>query len=347
MKELGISKAVEYGRQTFPGVFFFLQPFPPPNSLENPPSPCYTKAMQAMQLIYFFIPFLIALAIGIVAFQIALNAARPIWPVTLWREKDKKSPVKQNLLNYPGKTLANKIDDLVFDLMPWGLALIGGPAAVWYLYAFLTPRPVTMLPFILLIVSTLVATGAGCVALARRFRYIRHLRLGLDAERATAEELNQLMRHGFHVFHDFPADNFNIDHIVIGPTGVFAVETKSRPPLLGKGLEGATVKQDGGTLRFPTHVDRDSIPQAAAQAHWLEKFLKDSIHKQIRVRAILALPGWGIKREPHDEKVLVLNPLNSTHFFINGPTLLDEQTITDIVKVISKSCRTITPFDPY
>ena len=28
------------------------------------------------------------------------------------------------------------------------------------------------------------------------------------------------------VYHDIQADQFNIDHVVVGPSGVFAVETK-------------------------------------------------------------------------------------------------------------------------
>ena len=37
------------------------------------------------------------------------------------------------------------------------------------------------------------------------------------------------MRDGFAVFHDVPGDKaFNVDHVVIGPQGVFAVETKGR-----------------------------------------------------------------------------------------------------------------------
>jgi hypothetical protein len=59
-------------------------------------------------------------------------------------------------------------------------------------------------------------------------------RIGYDGELATAQELNQLMRHGYYVFHDLQAENFNIDHIVIGPAGVFAVETKSRSNDIGR-----------------------------------------------------------------------------------------------------------------
>lgn len=57
---------------------------------------------------------------------------------------------------------------------------------------------------------------------------------------AAAEEINQLMRQGFTTFHDVPAEpGFNIDHVIVGPTGVFAVETK-----------GGRVRRDTGRAIF-------------------------------------------------------------------------------------------------
>ena len=46
----------------------------------------------------------------------------------------------------------------------------------------------------------------------------------VDAEVAIGQELDQLMRDGAAVFHDMPAERFNIDHVVIareyiGPVG--------------------------------------------------------------------------------------------------------------------------------
>jgi hypothetical protein len=49
---------------------------------------------------------------------------------------------------------------------------------------------------------------------------VRPLRLGFKGERAVGEELNQLLRQGFHVFHDLPFDSFNIDHVIVGPTAL-------------------------------------------------------------------------------------------------------------------------------
>jgi hypothetical protein len=52
---------------------------------------------------------------------------------------------------------------------------------------------------------------------------------GADGEGRTARYLDQLRAEGFAVLHDrrIPGSRANIDHIVIGPPGVYVVETKS------------------------------------------------------------------------------------------------------------------------
>ena len=61
------------------------------------------------------------------------------------------------------------------------------------------------------------------------------------------------MLQGFHVYHDFPAEGFNIDHIVVGAKGVFAVETKTRSKrTTANRREDATVEYDG--LKKITHL---------------------------------------------------------------------------------------------
>ena len=74
------------------------------------------------------------------------------------------------------------------------------------------------------------------IKLLRLLNRRRKFRLGYEGELAVGQELNQLLREGYEVYHDFPADKFNIDHIIIGPAGVYAVETKARQkPTTGKG----------------------------------------------------------------------------------------------------------------
>lgn len=50
---------------------------------------------------------------------------------------------------------------------------------------------------------------------------------GALGEQNTAKQLARLQRQGWHVRHDVLFDRFNVDHILVGPGGVFAVETKS------------------------------------------------------------------------------------------------------------------------
>jgi Nuclease-related domain len=51
---------------------------------------------------------------------------------------------------------------------------------------------------------------------------------GAHGERRTARRLRQLARDGFAVFHDLavPGSPANVDHLVIGPTGVFVIDSK-------------------------------------------------------------------------------------------------------------------------
>ncbi len=60
--------------------------------------------------------------------------------------------------------------------------------------------------------------------------------MGAEAEVLTAEHLNAMRRQGWRVLHAIPVDEFkrDLDHLAIGPAGVFGFETKwSRSDLLG------------------------------------------------------------------------------------------------------------------
>jgi len=74
----------------------------------------------------------------------------------------------------------------------------------------------------------------------------------------------------WHVFHDFEAGKYHVDHVLMGPAGVFAVETKNwRDP----------VALESGELIVGGHVpSHPPIAQAAAEAK--------------AVKAALARAGW-------------------------------------------------------
>ncbi len=65
--------------------------------------------------------------------------------------------------------------------------------------------------------------------LLRLIQYLADVETGWRGECLVGEMLTELLKDGCFVFHDVPGDGkWNIDHVVIAPTGVFAVETKTR-----------------------------------------------------------------------------------------------------------------------
>lgn len=149
---------------------------------------------------------------------------------------------------------------------------------------------------------------------------LRRLALdGLHAELSVAQCLTPLIAEGAMVFHDFPADRGNIDHVVVARSVVFAIETKSRRKPGAKGKASARMRYDGQQLFFPNHTETKPIEQAAYQADWLEKLLRNAGVDRVRVVPVLALPGWYVELANRDARanVLVSNCTN-TRFMMSG-----------------------------
>jgi Nuclease-related domain len=84
---------------------------------------------------------------------------------------------------------------------------------------------------------------AALVAWRLRFRpseQVMAWRRGADGERRTARLLDRLTRHGYVVFHDLavPDSPANVDHLVIGPTGVFVIDSKQWTGSVQQGADG-------------------------------------------------------------------------------------------------------------
>jgi Nuclease-related domain len=87
----------------------------------------------------------------------------------------------------------------------------------------------------------LLAAASGAWRL--RFRPsqpTRAWRDGARGERATARRLHRLQRHGYTVLHDLqvPGSHANLDHLAIGPAGVFVIDSKRYRGQLWLGPDG-------------------------------------------------------------------------------------------------------------
>lgn len=127
-----------------------------------------------------------------------------------------------------------------------------------------------------------------------------NLRLGLEAEWFVSSELHDIEVAGYKVFHDIQCEKFNIDHLVIGPNGVFAIETKGRrKPTNSKTAaeksQEHVVNVKGNILEFPNYTDTSIVEQATRQAKWATNWLSEATGEQIIVRPVVTIPGWFIK----------------------------------------------------
>lgn len=238
----------------------------------------------------------------------------------------RRDPVNIKVLRGAGDGLRERIiqhsED--FDAVAIFMVLLGPMLFIAWAYRWMTDRgfdwsQVSLGGFeVLLLVSLLVALGICYGLSARHASAIRKYRQGLAAELATAQCLNQVMAEGGLVFHDFPGDGFNIDHIVIGQGAVFAIETKSRLKPGKGGKESARVAYDGSRLVFPEHTETRPLEQARFQAEWLARFLASGVGEPVRVIPYVALPGWYVENKVSRPEVLVGNPRNPMFMVRDG-----------------------------
>jgi Nuclease-related domain len=76
--------------------------------------------------------------------------------------------------------------------------------------------------------------------------------------RKLSDNVSTLRELGYKVFHDVVGGDFNLDHVLIGPAGVFTVETKTHSKRIGDArvtFEGETIRGGG------FEPDRDPLVQ--------------------------------------------------------------------------------------
>jgi len=154
---------------------------------------------------------------------------------------------------------------------------------------------------------------------------LKNLRQAMEGERVVGQFLERLRQDGFQVFHDVVGDGFNVDHVLIGPPGVFTVETKTwSKPASGN----AQVVFDGETLKIGSFApDRDPIVQARAQASWLKQLLLESTGRKFEARPVIVFPGWFVANSGGFRDLWVLEPKALLSFLQQEPTRLAPEDV--------------------
>ncbi|WP_232199156.1 nuclease-related domain-containing protein [Thioalkalivibrio sp. ALgr1] len=250
----------------------------------------------------------------------------------------KRSPLKAKPLRNPGESLEREIDRLINDRAMAYVAV----AMVMVSIALLEwIRWWTGFKFALgtwTVVTTLVVVGVAILVWRTRVR-VRRLRQGLDGEKAVGQYLERLRDRGAHVLHDLPGDGFNVDHVVIHPSGVYAVETKT----YSKPVKGdAQIVFDGEKVRVAGYEpERDPVRQARACAAWVREQVAETTGKTVTVRPVVVFPGWFIQptAESRGSDVWVLNPKALPAFIDHSDRVMPDTDVHLLASSLSRHVR--------
>lgn len=156
------------------------------------------------------------------------------------------------------------------------------------------------------------------------------LRKGIRGERRVAETLGELGP-AYQTLHDIDTGHGNIDHVVIGPTGVFAIETKE--------WEGRFYPRSG-RLMFNDRPADQVVRQATAGALEVKRRLR-SAGLDLWVQALIVSTRASVYAKPiHLRNITVIEVADLPAFIRSGRGSLDGHTVTRAVAAILQGGRT-------
>ncbi len=248
----------------------------------------------------------------------------------------------RHLPRSPGESLRIELEQLNRNIAPYAAAAFTFPLLVWSACQSLGDER-TWWSMMWLIVDTIAVTACivyiseRLVSLVRRKR---ELIVELETKMAVAQELNALIHKGYRVFHDVPAIGFNIAHVVVGKTGVFAIETRGVAGTNGRDDEPTwDVVYSGGSLKFPGWQETSAVHHAISHAAWLQDWLAAAGHI-VAVSPVLVLPGWYI--DQHDDAPVMVSNGKNLQALLGGATFqrpqLGGKTVRQIADRIGRRC---------
>lgn len=207
---------------------------------------------------------------------------------------EKQSPIKITPLRQAGESLTEKRDEILYEKISPVLdsiivIFIIGFVELYHYYFNAQPNPLACF------IAGVILIAFYYKRILADFGNIKNINLGIQGERTVEEMLQSFQREGYYVFSDLRNGQGNIDHILIGPAGVFTVETKARR----KGTSKAKISFDGNNLLVNGYPDDNVIRQAHGEKYWLEKFISGEVElgAKVVVQPIIIYPGWFIDQK--------------------------------------------------
>jgi hypothetical protein len=233
-----------------------------------------------------------------------------------------------------GESVSEERERRVFDKLP---AIVFLPFSFWFVYltqqlqqrTHAGPQPQLWLWI------AIIATISAVVWYLRLFPIARRLNRGERGERHVADVLEELRSDGYTPIHDIVRDGFNVDHVLVGPGGVFAIETKFRSG------HGEIIFRDRETLLvggFPE--EKDCLKQARGSAKAVSQLIAENCARRELVTPIVVFVGdWKIKNEWRDTNARVFTPDGLLRYIRNQQPQLTLNEIELIASHLERSVK--------
>ena len=273
--------------------------------------------------------------------------------VSWWdrRKRKTKPPLPENLklLRMPGEYLWRRVIRSGDSTLQWLLVVITVPPLVgagamqivtWYFGSF------SLLGVVLTLMALVFSLLLSVRRLQRRLERQEDDYLGFIGERYVAEGLDPLKAQGWFIFHDIQCagatGKFNLDHVAIGPGGVWVVETKTRRKGRARpGFKEHEATSDGRQIVWPWGEDSAPLKQASDGARWLRDWLAKLTGKAFDVAAVVAVPGYYVV-EKSLGPVRLANPKVLPQVLISrGKNVLRDEDIDLIRRQLEEKCRDV------
>jgi hypothetical protein len=194
-----------------------------------------------------------------------------------------------------GESLSEEREKRVYDKLP---LIVFVPFTFWsvFLITKLQQSNVVLRHPLFWLWMAIVATVAAAIWFWRLIPIARRLNRGERGELHVADVLEELRSEGYKPVHDIVGNGFNIDHVIVGPGCVFAIETKYR-----SGRGEITFRNTEGVFVGDRLEEKDCLKQARGSAAAIRELIHESCGRRVWVMAIVVFVGdWKIRNKWRD-----------------------------------------------
>ncbi|MCE5279286.1 MAG: nuclease-related domain-containing protein [Planctomycetaceae bacterium] len=179
-------------------------------------------------------------------------------------------PFDQPLLPQAGQSTREKRDKILGEKVDLWVAMFAA-ALMMIMVAWMLVLSKSVVQGALSVTGVAVALIGVCIIkIGRGMREARSYSLGAKGEVYVSQCLDKLKANGWRLFEDVPNEKGNVDHVLVGPGGIFTIETKTHSRKDGKKVE---VTFDGQKVAINGFETDEPIRQAFAEAGFIKNLV--------------------------------------------------------------------------